>query len=162
MAYAIEEVTIKAGNSPQDMAKITALWHDIAQGKLAILLDSNGKARENITPIACYHTYTSINPFAFSLTVKAVPEEFYKNLEVDTKKGFFKKYIESDVHGNVSTAIRLAWEKVWNDHNAGFIKRTFIRDYEASIPVEFSADGKAYCVLYIAVQPQPAATDVLQ
>ncbi len=33
-----------------------------------------------------------------------------------------------------------------------FYGRAFSSDYESSVPVEYTKDGKAHCFLYIAVQ----------
>ncbi len=52
----------------------------------------------------------------------------------------------------VLVTARKAWEKVWSDQKSGEIKRAFTKDYESTVPSEYTKDGKAHCYLYIALQ----------
>ncbi|MBR5954277.1 MAG: hypothetical protein IK021_02485 [Methanobrevibacter sp.] len=66
-------------------------------------------------------------------------------------KGKFLKYDISD--DDILTCAQNAWEQVWQDQKNGKIKRSFVTDYESTVPGEFTSDGKAHCMLYIGVMP---------
>lgn len=83
----------------------------------------------------------------------AVSADFFKEMEVAVHKGAYKKYDEQEEHGDLVLCAKKSWKKVWSEQNAGVIKRTFTKDFESTVPAEYTKDGKAHCYLYIAVEP---------
>ncbi|MCB2361688.1 AraC family transcriptional regulator [Clostridium estertheticum] len=58
----------------------------------------------------------------------------------------------SDENGEISVCTRKAWEKVCSEQKSGDIHRTFIADFENTVPSEYTKDGKVHCYLYVAIQ----------
>lgn len=77
--------------------------------------------------------------------------ELWEDIEIEVKRGLYKKYVEKDDNGNISACTRKAWEKVYADQKSGEIDRKFTEDYESTVPKEYTKDGKAHCYLYIAI-----------
>ncbi|WP_160679832.1 AraC family transcriptional regulator [Clostridium sp. C8-1-8] len=152
MAYKLKEVTIRTNNSEEGMNAIDELWEDISSGELPILFDSEHKFQQGISPISRYSNYSSDESGDYDLTIMAVSVDFFQNMEVAVSKGLYKKYVEKDENGEIGVCARKAWEKVWSDQKSGEIKRAFTKDYESTVPSEYTKDGKAHCYLYIAIQ----------
>jgi predicted transcriptional regulator YdeE len=152
MAYKLKEVTIRTNNSEEGMNVIDELWEDVSSGELPILFDSEHKFQQGISPISRYSNYSSDESGDYDLTIMAVSVDFFQNMEVAVSKGLYKKYVEKDENGEIGLCARKAWEKVWSDQKSGEIKRAFTKDYESTVPSEYTKDGKAHCYLYIAIQ----------
>lgn len=145
MAYKLKAVTIRTNNSEEGIRKIAELWEDVLTGKFPILFDG-------IVPISQYSNYESDEKGNYDISIVAVKQNFFNDIEKEVEKGLYKKYEANDENGNVEICTKKVWEKVWNDTHSGILKRAFTIDYESSVPAEFSKDGKAHCYLYIAVK----------
>ncbi len=145
MAYKLKAVTIRTNNSEEGIRKIAELWEDVLTGKFPILFDG-------IVPISQYSNYESDEKGNYDISIVAVKQNFFNDIEKEVEKGLYKKYEANDENGNVEICTKKVWEKVWNDTHSGILKRAFTVDYECSVPREFSKDGKAHCYLYIAVK----------
>jgi predicted transcriptional regulator YdeE len=150
MAYILKEITIRTNNSADGMKKIEVLWQDISTGKLPLLFDSDHVFQQDISPVAKYSNFENDEHGDYDLSIIAVTSDFFQKIETEVIAGTYKKYGESG-EDNAACA-RNVWWKVWSEQKAGEITRTFSKDYECSVPAEYSADGKAHCVLYIAVK----------
>ena len=73
-------------------------------------------------------------------------------MEIQVRKGLYKKYDESDETGNIGACTKKAWKKVWSEQKSGKINRAFTTDYESAVPAEYTKDRKAHCYLYIAIR----------
>jgi predicted transcriptional regulator YdeE len=149
MAYLIKEITIKTNNSKEGLEKIEALWQDISTGKLPLLFDSEHAFQQDISLVARYSNYESDEKGDYDLSIIAAAPNFFQNIEAEVIAGRYKKYDESGE--DLPTCARNAWWKVWSEQQSGEITRVFSEDYEVSVPAEYSAGGKAHCVLYVAV-----------
>ena len=67
------------------------------------------------------------------------------------KKGFYKKLDTNGDNDDIETCAKKAWEMVWEEQKGERIRRAFTSDYESSVPVEYTKDGKAHCYLYIVL-----------
>ncbi|MDR1473150.1 MAG: hypothetical protein LBI41_01095 [Lactobacillales bacterium] len=152
MAYQLSGVTIRTENTAEGMKKISELWEEINTGKLPLLFDNQHVFQPGISPVSRYSNYENDENGAYDLSIIGVRADFFQQLEQEVAKGNYKKYDESDENGDVASCAKKAWEKVWQDSQTGVIKRAFTVDYESSVPVEYTKDGKAHCYLYIAQQ----------
>lgn len=152
MAYKLKEVTIRTNNSEEGMKGINEIWADITSGKLPLLYDTNHVFQQGISPVSRYSNYSSNESGDYDLTIMAVTANFFQKMETAVSKGLYQKYDEKDENGDIGECARKAWEKVWLDQKSGKIKRTFIEDYESTVPGEYTKDGKPHCYLYIAVE----------
>lgn len=152
MAYKLNGVTIRTNNTFDGMKKIEEIWGDITNGKLPILFDSNHNFQQGISPVSKYSNYTIDETGEYDYSILGVTSDFFKQLELQVNKGFYKKFDISDDNGDISVCTKKAWEMVWDDQKNGKIRRAFTTDYESSVPAEYTKDGKAHCYLYIAVQ----------
>lgn len=151
MTYRLDRVTIRLKNDAEGMGKISELFEDIVSGDIPLLFNSDKELIEGIAPVSEYSNYESDESGEYDLSVIAVEKEFFKTLEKEVLKGKFIKY---DVSGDdVLTCAQNAWKEVWQDQRNGKIKRSFKRDYESTVPKDFTHDGKAHCMLYICVEP---------
>ena len=153
MAYRLSGVTVRANNTEEGMQKIAELWADITGGKVQILFDSEGEFQQGISPVSEYSNYASVETGDYDLSVLGVTSEFFGKLEAQVSRGDYKKYDAADDGGDMGACAKAAWEQVWSDQKEGRINRNFTRDYESSVPAEYTKDGKAHCYLYIAVRP---------
>lgn len=152
MAYKIEAVTVRTDNSPAGMARIDALWADIASGRLPLLFDSDHQFQAGISPVSRYSRYAGDERGEYDLTVMAVTPAFFAEMEEKVQRGLYRKYDEADENGDLGACAKKAWEAVWSDRQSGALRRAFTEDYESSVPREYTKDGKAHCYLYIAVE----------
>lgn len=152
MAYKLNEITIRTNNSKEGIKNIGDVWKDIASGKLPILFDSEHVFQQGISPVSKYSNYSSDESGDYDLTIMAVTADFFKKMDIEVSKGFYKKYNEEDENGEISACTRKAWEKVWSEQKSGYINRNFTADFESTVPSEYTKDGKAHCYLYIAIQ----------
>jgi len=67
------------------------------------------------------------------------------------KKEFYKKFDTNGINDDIEICAKKAWEMVWEEQKGGRIRRAFTSDYESSVPVEYTKDGKAHCYLYIVL-----------
>ena len=151
MAYRLNEITLRTNNTPDGMKKIEELWLDITSGKLPVLFDSEHNFQQGISPVSRYSHYASDETGDYDLSILAVTADFFGMMEQKTAQGLYRKYDESDEHGDITACTRKAWEAVWNEQKTGSLKRAFTTDYESTVPAQFTKDGKAHCYLYIAV-----------
>ena len=150
MAYILKEITIRTNNTDEGMRKIDELWHDIASGKLPILFDSEHNFIQGISPVSRYENYESNETGDYDLSIMGVTADFFAELEHRAANGKFKKYDASDDNGDIAACTKKAWKNVWDDSKSGKLKRSFICDYESSVPAQYTKDGKAHCYLYIS------------
>ena len=148
MSYRFTQVTIRTNNSLQGLQRIEELWRDASTGQIPMFFDDSGCFLENIFPVAKYSNYESGEEGDYDLSILAVGSDFFQILEKHVKSGEYKKYDACDK--DISACVKLAWKKVWEDHEKGNIKRLYSADYEQIIPPKYSQDGKAHCFLYIA------------
>jgi len=149
MAYKLNEITIRTDNSEGGMAKINEIWNDIVNGKLPLLLDSEGNMENDVSLVAKYCNYENDENGDYDLTIMGVTQKFFEELEQKVMAGAYKKYDVSD--DNFGLCAKKAWEKVWADKEAGKIERTYSEDFECTVPAQFAQDGTNHCYLYIAV-----------
>ena len=153
MAYLLKSVTIRADNSPEGMERIAALWRDVASGSIPLLFDSGGQFQPGISPISRYDSYESDDTGAYDLSILGVTPDFFAALEEKIRLGLYKKY---EAKGDsLEECARLAWEQVWADQRSGVLRRAFDRDYESTVPADFTKDGTAHCYLYISITGRP-------
>lgn len=152
MAYFLEQVTICTNNTDECTRQIDELWQDIFSGKLPLLFDTEHKQRENIIPLVEYCNYENGAEADYDMSILAVTAKFFDQLELQTARGFMKKYEASDPKGNLKKCLQKAWEAVWADQRTEKIRRAFTYDYESSLPAAQAPDGQAHCSLYISVK----------
>lgn len=149
MAYGLNAVTIRTNNTEEGMKKIDEIWQDVISGKLPILYDSNHSFRQGVSPVSRYDHYDNDENGDYDFSILGVTSDFFQEMEKAVSSGTYKKYEESD--DNLGLSAKKAWEKVWNEHKTGVIKRAFTRDYESTVPAAYTKDGRAHCYLYIAI-----------
>lgn len=152
MAYKLNEVTIRINNTVEGIKKIEEMWCDITSGKLPILFDSEHNFQQGISPVSRYSNYENDENGDYDLSIMGVTADFFNQIEIEVRKGFYKKYDVCDDNGDIGACTKKAWEKVWNEQKNGDIKRAFTKDYESSVPAEYTKDGKVHCYLYISIQ----------
>lgn len=152
MAYKLNQITIRANNSKDSMQSISELWHDIENGTIPLLFNSNHIFQRGLSPISKYSNYSSDKNGDYDLTIMTVSPDFFKNMEFLIQKGLYKKYDEKNIDGDINLCTKNAWSKVWNDERFGKIKRSFLEDYESTVPKEYTKDGYAHCYLYISIE----------
>ncbi len=149
MAYSFKSVTIRTDNSEGGMTKINELWADIMTGKVPLDFIKNGMPVKGLSPVSVYSDYKSNEHGKYNLSVMTVTAEFFAKIEESVAQG---KYIKIDECGDTITdCANKAWSKVWQLSASGKLNRAFTVDYESTVPVEYTKDGKAHCYLYIAV-----------
>jgi len=146
--YRLKSVTIRTNNTKEGLKCIDDVWKDILSGKLPLLFNSENK----VSPISEYSNYENNENGDYDLTILTVTSDFFKEMDIKVSKGLYRKYDESDENGDISICTKKAWEKVWSEQNSGIIKRAFTKDYESTVPCEYTKDGKAHCYLYIAIK----------
>ncbi|MCM1261001.1 MAG: hypothetical protein NC182_07780 [Prevotella sp.] len=150
MSYKLESVSIKTSNALDRIGEINALWQDILSGKLPLLFDSEGIFQKEISPVAKYHQYESDASGEYMLTIMGVTNDFFKIMEEEVQKG---SYIKIDESGeNVVEATQKAWHRVWTYQQDEIIHRSFLEDFESSVPSDYTEDKKAHCYLYISIK----------
>lgn len=150
MSYVLKSITIRTNNSEEGMKKIADLWQDVASGKLPILFDSDHIFQQGISPISQYSNYESDESGNYDLSIKGVTADFFQKMEKAVAAGNYKKY---DVTGDdLASCAAAAWDSVWSDQKNGAIKRAFSKDYESTVPAEYTKDGKCHCYLYISIE----------
>ena len=149
MSYRFTQVTIRTDNSFQGLKKIEELWRDVSTGQIPMLFDDSGKLLEDIFPVARYSNYESGEEGAYDLSILAVGSDFFQDMQKQVESGKYKKYDACDQ--DITSCVKLAWQKVWEDDENGSLSRAYSADYEQIIPPKYSQDGKAHCFLYIAV-----------
>lgn len=152
MAYQLKRVTIRTNNTPEGMQKIAALWQDITSGKLPILFDSEHNFLPGISPVSEYSNYECDEKGDYDLSVLGVTSAFFEEMEKAVSEGKYKKYDVSDANGDISVCTQKAWGLVWQAQRAKEITRAFTKDFESTVPAQYTKDGKAHCYLYIAVK----------
>lgn len=152
MAYILKEITIRTNNTDDGMRKIGELWRDITNGKLPILFDNEHNFMQGISPVSRYSNYASNETGDYDLSIMGVTADFFVKMEQKIAAGEFKKYDVCNDTCDIATCTQKAWEKVWDDSKSGRLKRSFICDYESSVPAEYTKDGKAHCYLYISIE----------
>lgn len=150
MIYKLKSVTVRTDNSTEGMGKINELWRDIMCGKYPLNFIENGMPIQGMAPISEYSNYENDEKGEYDLSVTGVSVDFFTAME---KKVEIGEYIKIDEIGvDISDSANKAWQKVWQLTAEGKISRAFTRDYESTVPAEYTQDGKAHCVLYIAVK----------
>lgn len=152
MAYSLKEVTIRTDNSEEGMERIGELWRHIMDGRLPILFDSGHRLREGISLVSRYSAYAGDETGSYDLTVMAVTDGFFAQMDEKVKTGHYRKYDGQDENSDMGACTRKAWESVWSQQRDGTIRRCFTEDYESTVPAEYTEDGRAHCYLYIAVR----------
>lgn len=150
MAYSLKSVTLRTDNSELGMKKVTELWSGITSGKLPLMFDSDGNFRAGALPVSVYDNYDGDEKGEFDLTVTLVEPQFFSAQDDRVKNG---EYIKIEKSGaSVVDCANAAWQDAWAQSHGGEYTRAFDRDYEYTVPPEYSQDGKAHCVLYISVK----------
>ncbi|WP_333860867.1 AraC family transcriptional regulator [Clostridium sp.] len=152
MSYKLKEVTVRTNNTQEGAKIISEVWKDVISGKLPIIFDSEHVFQQGISPVSKYSNYSSDENGDYDLTIMTVTADFFRIMEIEVNKGLYKKYDEKDKNGEIDVCTRKAWEKVWLEQKTGDIKRAFTKDYESTVPGEYTKDGKAHCYLYIAIK----------
>lgn len=150
MAYTLKMVKIRTNNSAEGRATIDELWQDVGSGKLPLLFDSTHNFRPGISPVSRYSHYESDEKGDFDLSIIAVTADFFAELEKGVAEGRYQKYDECG--DGVQACAQAAWAKVWSDQRTRVIARAFTKDFESTVPAEYTKDGKAHCYLYIAIK----------
>lgn len=86
------------------------------------------------------------------LSILAVDHEFMKQLEKGCAGKKYKKYDFCSENADIAANTKAAWQQVWRDQKEGKIKRSYIEDYECTIPADYSQDRKLHCILYISIE----------
>ena len=150
MSYVLNSITLRTDNSEGGMAKINEVWGDIVGGKLPLMHDSDGHFLQGLSPISRYSNYESDEEGAYDLAIFTVTAAFLGDMERKVAAGAFKKY---DFNGaDIAEAANKAWAQVYKDKVFGTIRRAFTEDFESTVPVGYTKDGRAHCYLYIAVK----------
>ena len=152
MAYRVTGVSIRVKNDEEGIKEISKLWEDILSGEIPLLYDSEKKFIKGISPVSEYSDYESDENGLYNLTIMGVKSDFFNNLEEKVSKGNYKKYDISEDGVDLELCAKKAWTQVWQDSKDKVINRAFTKDYESTVPSEFTKDGKAHCYLYIAVK----------
>lgn len=149
MSYSFKNVTIRTNNSEQGLAKIGKLWEDILTCKIPFDFLQNGTPVKDLSPVSCYSEYESDENGYYDYSIICVKTDFFFEMEKKVARG---EYIKIDEAGsNVSESSMNAWKKVWEKSTKGELKRAFSKDYESTVPQEYTKDGKSHCYLYISV-----------
>lgn len=151
MTYILKSVTIRSRNTAEQLAQLSELWNDIANGKLPILFDSKQTFQQGLSPISHYSNYESDETGEFDLSIMTVKPGFFIELDKKVKAGEYKKFDVSDDNNDLQSCTYKAWSQVWNEQKTNIINRAFTSDYESSVPKEYTKDGKAHCYLWIAI-----------
>ena len=150
MAYRLKSVSLRTDNSERGMAVIAELWQDIVSGKLPLMFDSDGGFVNGLSPVSVYSDYASDEKGEYDLTVITVTAEFFAAMERKVASG---EFIKIDKSGETLTECAdAAWQEVWNLSANGKMDRAYAKDYESTVPPEYTKDGKAHCILYISVK----------
>lgn len=150
MSYRLEEIKLRTDNSQAGMAKLNDMWRDIVSGKIPLMYDSDGKFMEGLSPVSVYGNYESDETGSFDLSVITVTADFFGQMAKEAAGGSYKAY---DFDGtDIGEAAGKAWGQVWADKASGAINRAFTKDYESTVPAEYTKDGRAHCYLFIAVR----------
>jgi predicted transcriptional regulator YdeE len=152
MVYTLKQITIRTNNTEEGIKKINEIWQDVLNGKLPLLFDSNHVLQQSISPVSKYSNYECDENGDYDLSIMGVSADFFQTIEAKVREGLYKKYDETAENGDMSSCVKRAWEKVWNDQKSGAITRVYTEDYESSVPAEYASDRKMHCYLYIAVK----------
>ncbi|WP_105177633.1 MULTISPECIES: AraC family transcriptional regulator [Clostridium] len=152
MTYKLKELTIRMNNSKEGTKIINEIWEDVASGKLPILFDTDHRFLKGISPVSKYSNYSNDQNGDYDYTIMAVTVDFFQEIERKVSEGLYKKYDEKDDTGEIDVCSKKAWKKVLSEQKAGNINRAFTKDYESTVPGEYTKDGKAHCYLYIAIK----------
>ena len=142
----MKEITIRTNNSVEGIKKIEKLWQDVMSGSTPLDLT------ENTVLISKYSNYASSECGDYDLSILAVDCDFIQQLEKGYTEGKYKKYDFCSEDTDVATNTKAAWQQVWTDTQEGCIKRSYIEDYECTIPADYSQDHNAHCLLYISIE----------
>lgn len=151
MGYSINSVSIRTDNSLAGITKVAELWKDIGTGRIPLMMDTEGQVLQ-IVPVAIYSEYENGAAGEYTLTVSAEDVSFFKRMEVLCAEGKYMAYVCTDADKDAVQLTQEAWKQVWADSGSGKIHRAFTADYEISTPKEYSSDGQARAVLYIALE----------
>lgn len=146
--YRFRELTIRTDNSEGGIAAIAGLWKDVADGRYPVAFDGSS----DVFPVACYHRYESDEKGAFDYTIMSVTPAFIAEKEAEVRAGAFVRYEATDRAGDIAKCTADVWKQVWEDSGSGKIARAFACDYEMGMTPACTADGSAYCRLYISVR----------
>ena len=135
MTYRLDKITLRLKNDDESLAKINEIFADIVLGKIPLVYTSENEFIDGIAPVSEYSNYECDETGEFDYSICAVTKDFFTQLEND-----------------VSTCAQKAWQHVWEDQRNNKINRSFVKDYESTIPRELTNDGKAHCYLYIGVK----------
>lgn len=149
MAYQLKKISIHTDNSKEGMDKINEVWSDIVSGKIPLMYNSDGQFLQGLSPISLYTNYESDEQGAYDIEIFTARADFFTEMELKVEQNLYVKY---DFDGkDISEAANRAWSKVWENKAAGKIARAFSKDYESTVPGEYTPDGKAHCYLYISI-----------
>ena len=150
MTYRLDKITLRLRNDEESLAKINEIFADIVLGKIPLVYTSENEFIDGIAPISEYSNYESDETGEFDYSICAVTNVFFTQLENDVSEGLFKEYVfKAD---DVVTCAQKAWQQVWEDQRNNKIDRSFVKDYESTVPRELTNDGTAHCYLYIGVK----------
>ena len=150
MSYSFKSVTIRTDNSKEGLATIDQVWADIMSGKIPLDCFKDGAPVGNLSPISCYSEYENEEKGKYDLTIMCVPTPFFQELEAKVSRG---EYFKIDEPGaDLSDCVYKAWGKAWEMGSKGEIHRAFTKDYESTVPKEYTKDGKDHCYLYLALK----------
>lgn len=77
MGYTLNEITLRTSNTADRMKKTDEVWHDITNGKLPVLFDSEHNFRQGISPVSRYSNYASDETGEYDLSILGVTADFF-------------------------------------------------------------------------------------
>lgn len=148
MAYQLESITMQADMSPESMQEVTAVWGDIASGRLPLLCRSDGTPTPGLSPVTEYVNYEGVlagKPY--TMRIRAVEADFFAALAQKVEAGELKLY--ENAAGSIPECSEAAWRMVQEDEQSGNLTIDYSYALESTVPPEYAKDGQAHCYLYV-------------
>ncbi|NCB93400.1 MAG: AraC family transcriptional regulator [Clostridia bacterium] len=149
MGYVLKEIAISMDGSENEVQNLNDIWRDVESGKIPLLFDSDGEFMDGLSPISLFTNYAANQKGIYDLKIITVKSDFFAQMEQRIIEGKYRKYDCDDA--NMQNAINRAWSQVQEDEKNGVIVRAYTKDYESTVPKEYTKDGKAHCYLYISL-----------
>lgn len=150
MAYILREIVL--GNTPYSDEDFRKIWQDIAEGRVPLLFDSDGKRDEGAIPVT---RYDAVSPSgAGRISIVAVGPEFFAQMEQGVQDAKYRKF-QAVHHDSVQQAAQDAWEEVRREFESGMLQVQPDGHFEATVPAELSPDGQAHASVYMALRTVP-------
>lgn len=148
MAYQLEAVTMTVDMSPESMADVTAVWGDIASGKLPLLCRSDGTPVPGLSPVTEYVEYAGVlDGKPYTMTIRTVKPDFFADLARKTESGEFRLF--ENAADTIEKCSAAAWEMAQAAEATGDLDIDYSYAVESTVPAEYTEDGQAHCYLYV-------------